>query len=667
MRPARQRRSQNMRVEAPIGGWNTRDSLDNIPPTDAISLDNWVPDLGEVKTRPGYTEHCWVGDVTTGAELIINPGFENAGGGGADVFANWTEDTGNGGTVGQTSDAKHGGTYSCALGSPLAPGPSAHVRQAFVTVAATAYRLIFWTYSSKPASDIFPRPRYAVYDVSNAAYIIAVTEVEQVGAVWQKTSVSFTTPGGCISTRVALWGANVLGLYPGLVLFDDVSVYASTAIGDVETLAEYSSGATRKLIAATANSFLDVSTAGSPTDITNGATITMNRWQSVNFDGKIGFVNGTDDPLEWDGTGAGVDPMTLTGPTKANVIGVNAFKHRTWFWEDGSQDVWYSALNTLGGACTQFPLSRVGQFGGSLIAMVTWTRDGGSGPDDFAVFVMSSGEAIIYQGSSPALAGDWAIVGVYDIGEPLSVRSVVKFGGDIFIITRLDYVNLSQVIPGAEAYRDKSKVVKGLRDAIGTGGGVWGWEAQIYPKRQLAIFNHPVSAGTEYEQHVMNTVTGAWCRFTGIVSHTWQGYASRMFFGSTDGYVYEFDTSQSDAGTAIESEFQTAWLPLGGYGNKSFIAVREFTMVNTDINTENQYVVDYENFSDQAYPISVTSGFAEWGDPWGTPWTSQDAVDKDWETVGLYGEVISIRKRLSTKQRVRHLGSSWLYEPGERL
>lgn len=213
----------------------------------------------------------------------------------------------------------------------------------------------------------------------------------------------------------------------------------------------------------------------------------------------------------------------------------------------------------------------------------------------------------------------------------------------------------------------KSKVVGALRNAIGTGGGTWGWEAQVYPKGQLAIFNIPEVAGTTYIQHVMNTVTGSWCKFSGIVSHTWQEYGGDMYFGSTDGYVYQFDSGNSDAGDPINSDFQTAWLPIGGYVNKMFTAVREFIKVNTQVETVNQYGVDYQEFSEQEYPAAVTSDSAKWGDPWGTPWSAADSIYKEWQTIGTYGEVISMRKKLSTKQRIKYLGASWLYRLGERL
>ena len=35
-------------IPAPVGGWNARDSLDAMPPTDAIKLVNWIPRAGYV-------------------------------------------------------------------------------------------------------------------------------------------------------------------------------------------------------------------------------------------------------------------------------------------------------------------------------------------------------------------------------------------------------------------------------------------------------------------------------------------------------------------------------------------------------------------------------------------------------------------------------------------
>jgi hypothetical protein len=242
----------------------------------------------------------------------------------------------------------------------------------------------------------------------------------------------------------------------------------------------------------------------------------------------------------------------------------------------------------------------------------------------------------------------------------------MKYGGDVFIATHLDYVNLANVLAGVEARGQKSKVSGALQDAVGQYSANWGWEAEVYPKGKMAIFNVPIG-NDQYQQHVMNTTTGSWCRFKDLAAHCWRSFDGGIYFGSTDGYVYAFDSGDDDVGSGIQSEFQTAWLPIGGYVNKMFHAVREFYRTNANIDIVNHFAVDYEYFADQPYPAPVESEEAEWGDPWGIPWGAVDSAFGDWEMIGQYGEVISMKKRLNTKQQVTLLGISWLYTLGGRL
>jgi hypothetical protein len=500
-----------VRIEAPVGGWNTRDSEDNIPPTDALQFDNWWPDLGEVRTRPGYSTHADLTSITTGAELLSNTGFESAGGGGADVFANWSEATS--GRTSSVSDETvnfHTGAHSAGL-SAFGDGASyASIAQNIVTTASTAYVLSFWVFDLGTGTSELS---YSIYDNTGSASIKTGNVVMTGAAGWTQRTITFTTPAGCISTEIKFIVGPFSSFTTAMYYVDDVSAKASAgSTSRVETLAEYISSGNRDLIAFSGGEAYDVTSGSSPTLLSGGAMapFTNSRFQWVNFDGKIGFVNGAEN-LQWNGTS--LTALTIddgTGPPAAALtpVGVNVFKNRTWFWEENSQSVWYSALNTLGGSCTEFPLGRVGQFGGDLTLMETWTRDGGSGPDDFAVFVMSSGEALVYQGSYPGAAGDWALVGIYNIGEPLGYRSSVKYGGDLYIITKLDVVRMSEVLQGIEARPAETKIVPSHRVAVNLYGGNWGWEASLYPKGHMAIFNIPVSIDNvdqtedEFEQHV---------------------------------------------------------------------------------------------------------------------------------------------------------------------
>lgn len=55
-------------VPAPVGGLNSRDSIDAMPPTDAIVMSNFFPSVEKVTLRDGFTQFCTgigTGDVET--------------------------------------------------------------------------------------------------------------------------------------------------------------------------------------------------------------------------------------------------------------------------------------------------------------------------------------------------------------------------------------------------------------------------------------------------------------------------------------------------------------------------------------------------------------------------------------------------------------------------
>jgi hypothetical protein len=45
-------------LPAPLGGWNARDSLANMEPTDAVTLINMFPTVSNLTMRGGYTKHA---------------------------------------------------------------------------------------------------------------------------------------------------------------------------------------------------------------------------------------------------------------------------------------------------------------------------------------------------------------------------------------------------------------------------------------------------------------------------------------------------------------------------------------------------------------------------------------------------------------------------------
>ena len=81
MRPAlRSKRPQGQQIAglqsypAPVGGWNARDSLAQMKPSDAIALENWFPRTSYCEIRGGYADHA-TGMTGNGKTLMVHNGI----------------------------------------------------------------------------------------------------------------------------------------------------------------------------------------------------------------------------------------------------------------------------------------------------------------------------------------------------------------------------------------------------------------------------------------------------------------------------------------------------------------------------------------------------------------------------------------------------------------
>lgn len=425
----------------------------------------------------------------------------------------------------------------------------------------------------------------------------------------------------------------------------------------VSTLASYEAGTVAKLLAASDGKFFDVADASS-TQI--GSGFTSDRWQWANFNGNMGLVNGADDPQTFNGSTLSAMTISGSGLTPDQLIGINVFKSRTYFWEVNSQDFWYSAVNALGGSLTKFPLSRVGQFGGNLVTMGTWTRDGGDGMDDLAVFFMSSGEVIIYQGSDPGV--DFSLIGVFRIGSPIGVRSVAKFGADLVVITRDGYVSLSQAMQ-SRGKTLSDKIDRAVTEQIEATGEDQGWQPILYPRSNQMLFSYPTtSAG--FEQHVVNVRTGAWAKFD-YPAASFVLHQDDLYFGNKTGVVYQVKKF-SDDGADIIALGQTAY---------DYLVSRDVRKRVTGVKISNQLDSGSErsvtlatDFDDSvtAQPVEeISLTGAEWDV---AAWDEEDWVGapipvSDWVVRSNIGANFSIIYKVTSQSQVaRWFSTSYLFE-----
>jgi hypothetical protein len=475
----------------------------------------------------------------------------------------------------------------------------------------------------------------------------------------QKASIySFPAPVGGLNTRDSLdnmpeTDAVVLdNLFPG---FGQVSTrfgstsYATGLGGPVYTLAEFNAGDKRKFIAAAAGQLWDISAPGPGVSL--ATDFDGEKWQWAQFDdagggARMGLVNGVDAPQIYNGSGVSAMTVSGSGLTASSLIGINIYKNRSYFWEVGSQNFWYSATNALGGTLTKFPLGRVQGTGGNLVFMATWTRDAGNGMDDLAVFALTSGDVLIYQGSNPADATDFGLIGRYSIGAPLSIRGYENVGGDLWVITRSGYIPMSKVLDSGRAKEAESAVSSQIRgsvlEAILRFASNYGWQAILYPKHSLGtccIFNIPLTAKTSH-QHVINVATGAWCRFKGMNAKCWGAYNDGMYFGG-EGVVYRADSGASDAGAAINYVMQPSWNYLKKRSTLKQATMARFIGTSTGAIT---YTVksasDFGPLTVQAQGVTQHQGIggdwdtSEWDT---TSWPAEQLQYEDWYSIGSIG------------------------------
>lgn len=446
--------------------------------------------------------------------------------------------------------------------------------------------------------------------------------------------------------------------------------------GTVETLMDYSTptGA-NTIFAAAGSAFYDVTTPGAvgaavQTGLTNA------QWRYVNFSTAGGSflyaVNGADDPRLWNGTTwvsiNAVSVPAVTGVTTSTLTHINVYARRLWFVQNNTMKVWYLPVDSIGGAANSIDFASLFSRGGYLMAMGTWTIDSGSGMDDHAVFFTSEGQVAVYQGIDPSTATGFVLVGVYDIGEPVTRNCFVKYGSDLLLICRDGVQPLSAALQSSRVSTKVSitdKIQQAMSDATGTYAASYGWQLQVFPEKNALILNVPVTGGQQ--QFVMNTLSGAWCRFLGWNASCFVQSQSRLYFG-TNGKVCEAWTGASDSGVAITGNALASFQYHGGMTQK------RYTMVRPIITTDSPSVgvllrlnVDFDIQEPVGSPTFSPSTAATWDSSlWDVGiWSGGFSLRKDWNTIGGIGYCAALYLKVqSNSAQLRWQSVDYVFEKG---
>ena len=273
----------------------------------------------------------------------------------------------------------------------------------------------------------------------------------------------------------------------------------------------------------------------------------------------------------------------ITGINSNKFVNVNLFKNRLYFTEKDSLNCWYLDPNAIGGVASPLYFGGIARNSGYLQAMGTWTLDAGQGADDYAVFVTSMGEVIVYNGTDPDTAATWALKGVWQLGQTFNRRCFFKWGGDLLLLTQDGLVPLASSLQSSRLdprINLTDKIYFAVSQAATQFFDLFGWQINYFASENMLILSIPTATGME--QYVMHTITKAWGRFTGIEAYCWEVSGDNdMHFGG-DGYVGKFYDTFADDGNNINATVQQAYSYFDNPGQ-----LKRFTLIRPIIQTSN--------------------------------------------------------------------------------
>lgn len=451
----------------------------------------------------------------------------------------------------------------------------------------------------------------------------------------------------------------------------------------VDSLMPYNAeDGTQELYAASSDSFYDVSSAGAV-----GAAVVSSlsnaRWNSFNFtisDGTsyLCCFNGVDSPRFYNGSSwtaiTDVSTPAITGVTTTSIINGFVFKRRIFLILNNSLSLYYLPVDSVGGATQRTRLDAYFSKGGYIIAGGTWTIDGGDGMDDFLVVVSSEGQVAVFDGTNPSSATTWRLRGIWNVGEPIGRRCLVKMGGDLLLLTVQGLFPLSAALQSS--LKDSSdtrtaltyNITPSMKDAAALYMTNYGWDIEVYPQDNQLIVNIPVSENAIHEQYVMNIETESWWHWTGIIANCWTVFNNQIYFGGDTtvglfgGEVYD------DNGEDINTDIKQAFSYLGARGRlKSVKAVRPNFITDGAPTALMGISVDYGDAQPQSTLSFSGTDPGQWDEGlWDAAvWGGEPAAVSEWQTVGAVGTAIAARlKTVTNGIQLKWAATDFLYEYG---
>lgn len=564
--------SAEVEIPAPVGGWNARDALANMEPTDAVTLINWVPDNGVVRGRGGsLTKNTpvafaiqslmpYAGDTSNALLAAYN--------GHIYVVAN---DTGFIAPASLVAGMTSNKWQYCGFDTNLVMMNGAdHAKKFNGTILSD----LTVTQLATPVNAAFTP---GAGTLASASYSYRVSAINDVGESLASTATALVIVGPA--------GVNVNW-------------------GAVTGASGY------KVYGRTAGSELLIATVGAVTTYLDSGAITPS--------GALPSTN----------TSA-VDPTTLIGAAsfKGRAYYWQASSQTFWYAEAGAfQGVLHpfdlSTFTSRGGIIKQL-VSWTRDAGDGVDDMFVIIFSTGE-----TIIYQGDDPANTNQWSMIGKYSLGAPLGVRAHCRFASTEIILTDDGFVGLDEAIQNAR-TQIVDTFGG-----RIVRAAKSAAKTDRANFGWEALYYPDGNWFIANVPISA-TQSVQYVKNTNSGAWTQFTGWNATTFCVFKDRLYFATPAGEIKLANVTStdtvtnkpySDDGLPISYEALTAYVKLGAPGLKSAATVARVIMSLQDGNALSlNTFVDYQVKSLPALLTPVEQVVGQWDvsswdeDYWGGP------------------------------------------------
>lgn len=456
-------------------------------------------------------------------------------------------------------------------------------------------------------------------------------------------------------------------LRKGYELFATCPEAATNSATEIRSFLSYfPENGDNELFAANGEGIFNVTISAELIDADAVAASTNGEWHSVNMTTPGGSFlwacNGTDECLLYNGTAwislDGTSTPALTGVTSTDVAHCTVFKNRILLTLNNSLSFYYLPLNSVAGAATAFPLGAVFSRGGYIVAQASWTIDAGEGSDDHLVTITSQGEVAVYKGTDPASASTFSLIGVFQFAKPVGRNCFCKVGGDLYVLTEAGLFPLSKGLLSATINHSvaiSDKISEAWKFYIEYYKELFGWQVLLFPVMDMLLVNVPIKyetspATTFSYQFVMNTRTGAWCRFKGLNASTWCEFNGNLFF-AFGRYVNKAWEGYSDGDESISADVKTAYRSLFRGSQMQVSLIKVVTQGGSKLAIGLGIDVDYKEQSTISNSSQAVVDAALWDSAvWDSAKWGGSFVSNAWRSVNHYpGNTLSLRLKFSAK------------------